>query len=200
MKLKFTNPAIEISNDVAIVGSSAILKKQKAATKIDQYKDVIRFNRAPIIGWEQIAGSKTTLRIVNGHVFQNVKFLRWKEDNNFVKNLKNSRIAVAAADFQHSLISKNTHQSNTVHEIQYNNLVKYINKRFSTSFNTPTVGFLGILLMVASNITPHIYGWSKGNMSHYYNNRNPESSKYHNFENEWNVLDRLLDQNSIIMK
>lgn len=197
MVIKHTRPSLELQDSIAIVGSSSVLGKQKAAKKIDGFKEVIRFNRAPTEGWENIAGSKTTLRIVNGHVFQNVKFKRWKEDDDFVKNLRNSRILVAGEEFSEKTKYQHTDNSNEVVWLDVRKAISVINFTFKTQFSLPTVGLLGIALVVLGGVKPHIFGWSGGEMSHYYNKRDSSGSGYHNFSSEWDLIQKLAQSGDI---
>ena len=68
--LLYTIPPIDISDKVCVVGSSGSLLDASLGSLIDSYDDVVRFNRAPTDGYEDIVGSKTTLRVVNSHVIQ----------------------------------------------------------------------------------------------------------------------------------
>lgn len=194
-------PKLESSNKVAIVGSSGILLKQSYADKIDKFDEVVRFNRAPTSGWEHIVGSKTTVRIVNGHVFANVPFKRWKEDDTFVQKLKNSTIFVADRGFRKENVHKHSHYSNSIHHIHIDVLVRDASKRFDGGIPPlPTVGCLGILLYVMSDIKPSVFGWSNGKMSHYYNQRDSKTSDCHKFEMEWNLIKKLNDQKLITLQ
>ena len=49
----------------AIVGSSGLLLQQRLGGVIDAYDFVMRTNLAPVSGFEEIVGTKTTLRVMN---------------------------------------------------------------------------------------------------------------------------------------
>lgn len=49
----------------AVVGNSGSLKGSSCGKMIDDFEHVIRFNAAPTVGFEDDAGSRTTLRILN---------------------------------------------------------------------------------------------------------------------------------------
>mmetsp|Transcript_44529 Transcript_44529/g.105528 ORF Transcript_44529/g.105528 Transcript_44529/m.105528 type:complete len:341 (-) Transcript_44529:157-1179(-) len=49
----------------ALVGSSGLLRRQRVAEEIDDHDMVMRFNLAPVDGYEEIVGSRTTLRMLN---------------------------------------------------------------------------------------------------------------------------------------
>jgi hypothetical protein len=69
MLLKFFRPTLNLNNSIAIVGSSGNLLKKEYGPIIDSHKEVVRFNRAPTKGYEKHVGSRTTIRVVNQHVF-----------------------------------------------------------------------------------------------------------------------------------
>ena len=71
-KLDFTSPDLFLGEDVALVGSSANLLLKKSGPKIDNHNEIIRFNRAPTVGFEKFVGKKTTIRVANSHVILNV--------------------------------------------------------------------------------------------------------------------------------
>ena len=54
---------------VCLVGNSGLMMEREWGAEIDEYDVVIRFNHAPTAGYEANVGSKTTLRLVNGHCF-----------------------------------------------------------------------------------------------------------------------------------
>ena len=94
-QIKFVKPALKLGTEIAVVGSSASLLKNKYGEEIDNYKEVFRFNRAPIKNYESHVGSKTTLRVVNNHVFDNLEISNKGYSNqpkNFVKDLRNQKI------------------------------------------------------------------------------------------------------------
>ena len=57
------------NSKVCLVGNSGLMLDKKWGTSIDDYDVVVRFNHAPTEGYEEYVGSKTTLRMVNGHCF-----------------------------------------------------------------------------------------------------------------------------------
>eukprot|EP00971_Amphidinium_carterae_P094312 1866942-Amphidinium_carterae.1 len=52
----------------AVVGSSGLLQRQRVAAEIDGHDMVMRFNMAPVDGYEHIVGGRTTLRMLNSEV------------------------------------------------------------------------------------------------------------------------------------
>ncbi len=99
MNFNFVSPDLSLGKKVAVVGSSAKLLGQNNGKIIDSYDEVIRFNRAPTLEFEDDVGSKTTLRVANSHVFANMSIKSRGFSNqpqNFIKNLKNTRILYVA--------------------------------------------------------------------------------------------------------
>lgn len=63
-KLAFTRPDLALTGDVGLVGNSPRLLGCGAGAQIDSHDAVVRFNFARTDGFEQDAGSRTTLRFV----------------------------------------------------------------------------------------------------------------------------------------
>ena len=93
-KVPFISPELFLRRRVAIVGASGNLLDSKFGAQIDSYDEVIRFNRSPTDGYEQDVGTKTTLRVVNNHVFNNNDISKEGYSNsppNFVRDCQNER-------------------------------------------------------------------------------------------------------------
>jgi|2_EtaG_2_1085320.scaffolds.fasta_scaffold00067_56 hypothetical protein len=208
MIIEHVSPKLEISKNLAIVGSCAKLKLSKYGDEIDSFDDVLRFNRAPTEGYEEIAGSKTTVRITNGHVFMSMPFTRWEEDQNFVRRLRDTRLIVARGP---ELIPRRDEAIDKSIELfqitqSFDQIlkpeaphVKMLRPR-RLKITVPTVGLMGIMLMVNSGLRPVVYGWSTSAdepMSHYFNNRSPTTSNYHKWETEMALVQHLIKTDKI---
>ena len=91
-KFPYVSPNLFLSENIVIVGSSGTLRDSRLGSQIDSYDEVIRFNRAPVIGFEQDVGEKTTLRVTNNHVFNNNDIQNegyTSQPPDFIKNLTN---------------------------------------------------------------------------------------------------------------
>ena len=90
--LKYIKPSLEISENIAIVGSSASLLDSNFGKEIDKFNEVVRFNRAPTKNYEDFVGEKTSYRVVNNR-FDNLDLSKKGYSNqykNFVRKLRNS--------------------------------------------------------------------------------------------------------------
>ena len=99
--LQFVSPRLEVGQTVAVVGSSASLLKNSLGEIIDRHDDVIRFNRAPTLGYENHVGHRTTIRVSNNHVFNgnSMKKEEWtNQPPDFIRNIKNTNILYIAPD------------------------------------------------------------------------------------------------------
>ena len=187
VKLTGVNPDITISNNVALVGSSAILLEKEYGSLIDSYDTIIRFNRAPTIDFEDHVGSRTTIRIANPHVFSNISVRDKRFPNPEVSHPKN----FIREQEEISIIHANNDTSGWNERTQH---VHPTSKAFlmePISFNyLPTVGLRGISLMVKNNIFPHLFGFGineDSNATHYWEARDP-TSICHNYSSERDLL------------
>lgn len=62
-------PPMRTFKTCAVVGSSGLLLAREAGPEVDAHDAVIRFNRAPALGFEAFVGRRTTLRLVNRQHF-----------------------------------------------------------------------------------------------------------------------------------
>lgn len=93
-KLIHVNPNLFLSSSTALIGSSAKLINSDLGKYIDSFENVVRFNRAVTKNFENSVGEKTTLRVVNNHVFDNVDISKMGYTNspkNFVKKNKKTK-------------------------------------------------------------------------------------------------------------
>ena len=85
-----------IGGSLAIVGSSGNLLSNSYGKLIDSHNIVMRFNAARVVGFETYVGSKTNIRIMNGHCFAGMsgdqRFS--KNDPNFISSLKNEHFYI----------------------------------------------------------------------------------------------------------
>mmetsp|Transcript_20716 Transcript_20716/g.57873 ORF Transcript_20716/g.57873 Transcript_20716/m.57873 type:complete len:439 (+) Transcript_20716:51-1367(+) len=63
----YLGAATRLGGTCAVVSSSGVLQRHEHGSEIDQADTVIRFNDAPVAGFEKIVGSREDLRFVNMH-------------------------------------------------------------------------------------------------------------------------------------
>jgi hypothetical protein len=171
MILRFIDPKMTMEGDVAVVGSSKDIIGKNYGNNIDSFSNVVRFNRAPILGYEKDVGSKETLRVVNSHVFRSID-AGWDSSGQpqyFVKGLRNINIlSVGFGLSKKEIASAEVDISCKVfifdyNETRINSIVPKTDKHFS-------VGLAFINLCVSSNIIPTIFGFGMGdkNFNHYW--------------------------------
>jgi hypothetical protein len=188
VKLRLVVPDLPIGDKVAIIGSSSILLDKEYGSLIDSYDTVIRFNRAPTIGFEKYVGSKTTIRVTNPHVFQNIPVNdnRWKDPNKtqpakFIKNQENINVIHIGGpqDNGWEIRGQHIHPTSKAFKMNYNGvMVHNLSKQ-------PTVGILTIKLMTMNDIVPDLFGFgiNENGASHYWEDKDP-ISQCHNYNDE----------------
>jgi hypothetical protein len=200
-QIPYVHPNLALGKKVAIVGASGNLNGSELGSLVDKYDEVIRFNRSPTNGYETDVGSKTTLRVVNNHVFNNNDITKEGYSNsppNFVRDLRNSRILYVAPDLGPWYNrDNNCHESNDVFLFDYSNvgsLKEAFEYRDNSNFQ---VGTIAILLCITSGIKPDLFGFDLEPLprTHYYQNRPKNCSVCHNVTEEQKLIIKLRDNN-----
>tara|TARA_R110000744_G_scaffold142853_1_gene254597 strand:+ start:5700 stop:6344 length:645 start_codon:yes stop_codon:yes gene_type:complete len=199
-KIPFVSPDLSLKGSVAIVGASGNLLDSKLGAQIDSHDEVIRFNRSPTDGYEENVGSKTTLRVVNNHVFNNNDIKKEGYSNsppNFVRDLRNSRILYTAPDLGPWYNKQsNVHNSNELFLFEYNSAAD-LKKHFSYySTQNFQVGTIAILLCVKSGARPNLFGFDLEPVprTHYYQDRPKICSPCHNATEEQKLISRMANK------
>lgn len=162
-ELKYVKHNLILSDNIAIVGSSGRLKEANSGSLIDSYDDVIRFNRAPVDSYTNMVGSKTTLYVVNNHVFGNVDAHKdgfTKQPQYFVKNLINQRILFVGPDLKpwsDRKIHTNSSCKLFLYDYSFSDALK-VKFGYSPEKN-PGVGMIFIFLCLVSGLTPNLFGF-----------------------------------------
>ena len=195
-------PDLSLSSDIAIVGSSGTPKKINWGTVIDDHSDIIRFNRAPIDGYEHIVGSKTTLRIVNNHVFDNIDATSegyTGQPQYFVRDLRDERILYIAPDpGPWKRRKENTHWSNIIYLFDYETTSE-LKKKYNYSEKLHmSLGLIIILLCIESGIKPHLFGFDTMGLerTHYWEER-PKAGPCHDIAKGQNIISKLARENKV---
>jgi hypothetical protein len=198
-RLKLIEPNMFLKGSVAIVGSGGRLRYTKYGEKIDGYDHVVRFNRAPTIGYEDMVGGKRTLTVANRHVFGNKQLKRksgWEqEDPYFIRNLKNTNILYFARPHRvWDIREENVSPTSRVFKVSnYSKMVKLI----EYPIKNPSVGYGFVMLCVCSGIKPHLYGFDidTDSRDHYWEERDEVFT--HNISYEQERLVELHDAKKI---
>jgi len=201
-KIKLVSPQLQLSKSIAIIGSSSKILNDKKGNFIDTFAEVVRFNRSITKNYEINVGSKTTLRAVNNHVFDNVDISKKGFTNSpkkFVKKLRNSKILYIGPDVgPWERRKKNTHRSNKLFKFDYLKLYEVKNVLGLDTDKNLQIGTIVIGLCILSDIKPHIFGFDLNNekRTHYFESR-PESSS-HDAHAETAALRRLVNKGLIL--
>eukprot|EP00873_Tetraselmis_striata_P002482 jgi/Tetstr1/422746/TSEL_013543.t1 len=80
---KFRRPCY---SSCAVVGSSGVLRNSSWGERIDSHSAVFRLNNAPVIGYEEDIGSRTTIRLLHDYHFTSTNYgkLRATEDHGLI--------------------------------------------------------------------------------------------------------------------
>lgn len=206
-QIKAVTPTLFVKSNMAIVGSSSSLLDTEQGQDIDNFDEVVRFNRAPTEGWENHVGSKTTLRVANNHVFANVKHNvggdedceDWKpqgQPQNFVRDLKNQKILLLNRDYS-AWEEKEKHIDPSSSAF----LGNYLCVESFGGTRSPSVGYAFISLCIMNGIKPTLFGFGlkedDEKASHYWENKDKIISSHgYKLEREniakWHETEKLL--------
>ena len=180
--LKHISPDLKIGPRVAIIGSSGKLEDSGLGEEIDSYDDVIRFNRAPTELYEEDVGSKTTIRVVNSHVFANVPVPNpgfTNQDKDFVSKLRNQKLLFWGKinSIEYEIGLERNHSSCENYSFDWDelqtikNFINYKNKNKS-----PFAGTCIATICCMSGLEPTLYGFDMDEnlpRTHYFGERQP---------------------------
>jgi len=198
-ELLLVEPELFLNTSTALVGSSSTLVNSKYGSKIDSFQSVVRFNRAVTKKFEANVGSRTTLRVVNNHVFDNQDISKQGYTNspkNFVKKLKNQNILYIGPHMgPWDRRDKNTHKSNNLYKFQFSKIDKIKKVLNITQKENLQIGTIMIGICLLSGIKPNLFGFDIEDVprTHYYQSR-PEIEDYvnHNPSNERKAIRELI--------
>ena len=188
-------PNLYLPKKITIVGSSKIILKEKNGKKIDESDFVVRFNFANTSEFTEYTGSKTSLMIINNHVYTSLKDTP-KIDKKINKYLviSPSVLKKFKSMSDYFFFEKKINQFLlSLKFIKYFNiffsLIKIlIRKNFS-------IGFCFILLAVASGLNLEIYGFDLNEdmdkREHYY--KKQKIGGRHDLSGQHEVLKKLKD-------
>jgi len=200
--LKYITPDLAMRDSIAIVGSSGCLLGKNHGQLINSYEEVVRFNRAPTQGYEEVCGSKTTLRVSNNHVFFGHKPKQFYENQppDFIKNLRDTKILFIGPDEKIAKAQKNTftHPTNTLYTFRHVN-ANDVRKEFKYP-SPPSVGLIFVFLTIMAGLKPTLFGFDTNledsSRTHYWEKRCP-AGPMHRPDNEKKFLNQLAESGQI---
>lgn len=196
-----------LSGNVVIVGSSDNVLRKSEGEKIDSFDNVIRFNRAPVGGFETHVGSKTTHRFCNTHVIKNLDFDG--QDPGFIPSLRDQVIfgdflfhPTFLLVFNSSCKYQHINRKSEFSKLLNSESGKWISK-ISSSYpgHEPSSGLGVISYCINLGLNSHIFGFDQNlddskSSPHYWWNKK-SVGKYHNLGFERTVIRGLLEREII---
>ena len=202
IKLKYIKPRIYLDNNLIIVGSSSKLLNFNGE-EIDRYKSVIRFNRAPTKKYENFVGSKTTLRVMNNHTFDNfdLEDRFTGQPKSFIPNLRNENILRFSFGKPKEGWHEEYHESTNQFFFNYKKIHKIKNKFGYDSSKLMMTGTAFICLCVISGLKPTIVGIetkNEGNHhNHYWEELEDKASPSHDKSEDFKVVNDLIKNEKV---
>ena len=199
IKLCNIYPDLCIPNEITIVGSSKIILKRKYGKKIDKSNFVVRFNFANTDDFTEYTGSKTSLMVINNHVYTSIK-VNLKNNNKCKKYLVISpgKLKKIHSNYDFFFFERKIKQLilslNFInyYKIFFSLILILIRKNFS-------VGFCFILLAIASGAKLRVYGFDlneeMNKREHYY--KKQKIGGVHDLQTEHKILEKLKDLGKI---
>ena len=199
-------PSFDFRNikSLALVGSSGCILDNEYGELIDQHYVVMRFNAARVEGYEKYVGSKTTIRVMNGHCFAGtsdpVRFE--KNDPKFISSLFGEHFFIKGYNLQEfhrgvlSVLNKN--YINFLHN-------DFVGRCHQELGKGPSVGFVGLMMALTCAEQISCFGFDHGEISddrrHYWeavrNADNWKTGQGHSFDKEKEYFKNLEQQGRI---
>lgn len=195
IKLYNVHPTLQVPSEITIVGSSKIILKKKIGKKIDKSNFVVRFNFANTKDFIDYTGSKTSLMVINNHVYSSLKknLNKIDEFKNFLV-ISPNEINKFNSSLEFFFFEKRINQLLlSLKFIRYfkifiSLILILIKKNFS-------VGFSFILLALASGVKLNIFGFDLNEdmdkREHYY--KKQKIGGVHDLVSEHKILKKLKD-------
>ena len=202
IRLKYIKPKLKLDKNLIIVGSSSKLLNFDGK-KIDQFDSVVRFNRAPTIGYEDFVGNKTSLRVMNNHTFDNfdLEDRFTGQPRSFIPNLKDQNIL--RFSFGKPKINWEEEYDSSINHFFFN--YKKINKLKNIfNYNSSKLMMTGtafICLCVLSGLKPNIIGFETKKQihhhNHYWEELDNEASPSHEKNEDMKVINNLINSREV---
>jgi len=216
-QIVYTEPVLEVDDNICIVASSINLLDNKYGKEIDGFDDVARFNRAPTDRFEEYVGAKTTIRIANNHVFANIPHTGWATEGqptNFIKNQKNSKIVRIGPHPSNMPIEQarmHIDETSTAHIVPFNDVVhqmryakeSWVSSNPLRSDFIPSIGIAFVWMCIESDITPHLFGFGVDeppeNATHYWEECKVAAGPCHRYSVERDMLREMEANKKVII-
>ena len=197
----------------AVVGASGQLRNDQMGAVIDAHEAVIRVNSAPVSGYEEMVGSKTTWRVLSMDEYSSFKQYpkRWlKRHSNMSGAVSASKLAITChwpfdGRCKPTRMRQVFHDTPSTYWIDPRMIVDFEKRHFS-GIRQKTMNAGMVALLVANRMckTFNVYGFSDGSCfdqcyhyyeckrdeRHFYKNRGA-SNGYHNFGAHGSLLKNL---------
>lgn len=219
-KLYNIKPNLFINKDIALIGNSDNLLKNKAK-EIDKFKTIIRFNFADPDKNKKYIGHKTTIRWIRCPIdFNSVR----QHNTKIEKDNTNSYIKKLTSDANAKIIASNTtiiklrkiNPNGIYYEFDINKFNDFDSiNRFLHTIGVENrfdnikgcwirTGFLAVITCIASNCMPHLFGFDlekKDYIKHYGTNHvfRTDSITYHQINKEIDILNEMIIRGLIIV-
>jgi hypothetical protein len=192
---------------VAIVGSSGILLDKEYGKDIDSHNIIMRFNMARVNGFEKHVGSKTHIRILNGHTFAG------NGDPNRFSNY-NPNFLMNECSKEHFIL-KDSNSSEFIKGVVMNanqNYLNFFNQEFlhycqDILQGGASVGFMGLMftIMALNPSKINCYGFDHGEIEgerrHYWeavrDADNWKTGQGHAYNKEKEIFQHYVENNTI---
>lgn len=185
---------------IALIGNSSKLLNSNYSKLIDSYDWVIRFNQARVKGFENHVGSKTSIRMVNHHVFTGTtnSSLFSEYDVNFIPSIEEPIILCKyLSNFKNIAKLRNIKiPISYVSDEVYNKACNILDDKTS-----PSMGFIAIIFSLEIFDEVSIFGFDldkQNNPSHYWEKTNNiYATNFHNFNIENEAIKKLIKSDKI---
>lgn len=183
----------------ALIGNSGHLLDQNYASLIDSHDVVIRFSLAPVKGFENKVGTKTSLRIINNKTFSGIKDpMAEEEKDDHLLDFIDDNILVA--------LWEDRHFQTSIFKFSHARQLLFLNQDFRHSicnryfYRSATTGYIGILLALNlfENISLFGFSFYQGDWKqrHYFEDCKPYISE-HSHDQEKYVIESLANQDCL---
>eukprot|EP00899_Mesostigma_viride_P027525 jgi/Mesvir1/7958/Mv11871-RA.4 len=173
----------------AVVGSAGILVTQPFGAEIDAHDAVIRFNIAPVTGFERFVGSRTTIRLVNR---KHIGFREGTNDRFVLQHVTNDESFQA----YQRVVAKQPPDQRTTYMVDQ----AFYGLVVTKDMLQPTNGYFGLRLALLLCERVSIYGfvrqWQGWFSYHYFNDEEPNHLQVPRDSSELPVIQKLIAENA----